>query len=98
MTERQLLPPVKLYENQGDGNNKTARENNKDLLSFAQEDAEIEKESLQNAQNQQSQLGGSKTPHKSIAIKGPPRVINETLEIDNYQGVKVTEISVKPVT
>lgn len=98
LTERQLLPPVKLYENQADGTNKTARDNNKDLLSFAQEDAEIEKESLQNAQNQQSQLGGSKTPHKSIAIKGPPRVINETLEIDNYQGVKVTEISVKPVT
>lgn len=25
-------------------------------------------------------------------------MINETLEIDNYQGVKVTEISVRPVT
>lgn len=84
LTERQLLPPVKLYENQQDGANKTTRDNNKDLLSFAQEDADIEKESMQNAQNQHSQLGGSKTPHKSIAIKGPPRVINETLEIDNY--------------
>jgi hypothetical protein len=25
-------------------------------------------------------------------------LINETLEIDNYQGVKVTDINVKPVT
>lgn len=96
LTEKQLLPPVKLYESQQDGQ-KTTRDN-KDLLSFDNMDAEIEKESIQNQQAQQSQLGGSKSPHKSIAIKGPPRVINETLEIDNYQGVKVTEISVRPVT
>jgi hypothetical protein len=30
----------------------------------------------------------SKSPHKSLAIKGPPKVINEKLDIDNYQGVK----------
>jgi hypothetical protein len=39
----------------------------------------------------------SKSPHKSLAIKGPPKIINETLEIDNYRGVKVTDISVKPI-
>ena len=39
----------------------------------------------------------SKSPHKSLAIKGPPKVINETLEIDNYKGVKVTDINVKNV-
>jgi len=42
-------------------------------------------------------LSASKSPHKSLAIKGPPKVINETLEIDNYQGVKVTDINVRPV-
>jgi hypothetical protein len=47
LTEKQLLPPVKLYENQHDG--KQATRDNKDLLSFANEDAEIEKESIQNA-------------------------------------------------
>lgn len=26
----------------------------------------------------------TKSPHKSLAIKGPPKVINEKLEIDNY--------------
>ena len=42
-------------------------------------------------------LSQSKSPHKSLAIKGPPKVINETLEIDNYKGVKVTDINVKNV-
>ena len=39
----------------------------------------------------------SKSPHKSLAIKGPPKVINEKLDIDNYQGVKVTDINVRPL-
>ena len=42
-------------------------------------------------------LSTSKSPHKSLAIKGPPKIINETLEIDNYKGVKVTDINVRPV-
>lgn len=39
----------------------------------------------------------TKSPHKSLAIKGPPKVINERLDIDNYQGVKVTDINVRPL-
>jgi hypothetical protein len=39
----------------------------------------------------------SKSPHKSLAIKGPPKVINEKLDIDNYQGVKVMDINVRPL-
>ena len=60
---------------------------NRELLGFQQDDQEIERESATQIAQQQSQLAGnqsSKSPHKSIAIKGPPRVINETLEIDNY--------------
>ena len=72
------------------------------MLGFGNDETEIDKESVMNQpNNQQSVLGGgqsTKSPHKSIAIKGPPRLINETLEIDNYQGVKVTDINVKPVT
>ncbi len=39
----------------------------------------------------------TKSPHQSLAIKGPPKVINEKLEIDNYQGVKVMDINVRPL-
>ena len=39
----------------------------------------------------------SKSPQKSLAIKGPPKVINEKLDIDNYQGVKVMDINVRPL-
>lgn len=39
----------------------------------------------------------TKSPHKSLAIKGPPKVINEQLDIDNYQGVKVMDINVRPL-
>ena len=42
-------------------------------------------------------LSTNKSPHKSLAIKGPPKVINETLEIDSYKGVKVTDINVKNI-
>jgi hypothetical protein len=48
LTEKQLLPPVKLYENQTENKGAT-RDNNKDLLSFGNEDAELDKESNQNA-------------------------------------------------
>ena len=39
----------------------------------------------------------TKSPHKSLAIKGPPKVINEKLEIDQYQGVKVLDFTVRPL-
>ena len=70
------------------------------MLALANEDAEIEEEHKKN----EGGLGGpnhglnqSKSPHKSLAIKGPPKIINETLEIDNYRGVKVTDINVRPI-
>jgi hypothetical protein len=49
----------------------------------------------------QSMLGGSVegkgSPQKSLAIKGPPKIIAERLEIASYQGVKVTDINVRPI-
>ncbi len=47
-----------------------------------------------------SNMGQSidKSPQKSLAIKGPPKIISEKLEIENYQGVKVTDINVRPIT
>ena len=78
-----------------DANNQTR----KDLLAMGEDDPEAaEKET----RDQQSLLGGglsqSRSPQKSLAIKGPPKIINESLEIGNYQGVKVTDINVRPVT
>ena len=51
---------------------------------------------------EQSAMGGSvdgkgASPQKSLAIKGPPKIISDKLEIANYQGVKVTDINVRPV-
>ena len=50
----------------------------------------------------QSALGGGSvdgkgSPQKSLAIKGPPKIISEKLEIASYQGVKVTDINVRPI-
>ena len=70
------------------------------MLALANEDAELEEETKKaGADGGQANQGlsTSKSPHKSLAIKGPPKIINETLEIDNYRGVKVTDINVRPV-
>lgn len=47
-----------------------------------------------------SNMGQSidKSPQKSLAIKGPPKIISEKLDIENYKGVKVTDINVRPIT
>lgn len=99
------MPPVKLYENLSAADANQVRDN-KELLALATEDAELEKENNKEsaaADGEKSAVGGqpgmtnSKSPVKSLAIKGPPKVINESLEIDNYRGVKVTGIDVKPL-
>ena len=68
---------------------------------MGEETAEPE-EQKNETRDQQSLLGGglshNRSPQKSLAIKGPPKIINESLEIHNYQGVKVTDINVRPVT
>ena len=70
-------------------------------MALATEDAELEEENKKADQSAAiaagAALSNSKSPHKSLAIKGPPKIINESLEIDNYKGVKVTDINVKPV-
>lgn len=50
----------------------------------------------------QSALGagsadGKGSPQKSLAIKGPPKIISDKLEIQSYQGIKVTDINVRPI-
>ena len=42
-------------------------------------------------------VGGGGSPQKSLAIKGPQKIISEKLEIEDYQGVKVTDINVRPI-
>jgi len=69
---------------------------NKDEFDF------FKKEDDQSKKDGQSALGGGSldkqgSPQKSLAIKGPPKIIAEKLEIANYQGVKVTDINVRPI-
>lgn len=94
------MPPVKVYENTSDAPANSIKDN-KDLLALANEDAELEEETKRASANPldggSQGLSASKSPHKSLAIKGPPKIINETLEIDSYKGVKVTDINVRPV-
>lgn len=96
------MPPVKLYENASETGAANQIRDNKELLALANEDAELEEETKKGGADggltgPNQGLSTSKSPHKSLAIKGPPKIINETLEIDNYKGVKVTDINVRPV-
>lgn len=96
------MPPVKLYENASEAGAANQIRDNKELLALANEDAELEEETKKAGADgglagPNQGLSTSKSPHKSLAIKGPPKIINETLEIDNYKGVKVTDINVRPV-
>jgi hypothetical protein len=60
------------------------------------DDADISKRQDE-AESKKADQSTTKSPQKSLAIKGPPKVINEKLDIDNYQGVKVMDINVRPL-
>jgi hypothetical protein len=93
LTERQLMPPIKLYElQQPPAEGAKSQASKREAPKPKQED-EAKKEDTSAVLNQST----SKSPHKTLAIKGPPKVINEKLDIDGYQGVKVTDINVRPL-
>jgi hypothetical protein len=50
LTEKQLLPPIKLYENQTEG--KPVNKDNRDILGFGNDEVDLEKESISNPVNQ----------------------------------------------
>jgi hypothetical protein len=50
LTEKQLLPPIKLYENQTEG--KPVNKDNRDILGFGNDEVDLEKESISNQVNQ----------------------------------------------
>ena len=58
LTERQLMPPVKLYENQ-QSDAQANMQTNRDLMALANEDAELEKENEKQANEGASLLGGA---------------------------------------
>lgn len=63
-----------------------------------EEDMELTRENEEAQKKEHSMMNQSQaSPQKSLAIQGPPKIISEKLEIDNYQGVKVTDISVRPL-
>jgi len=95
------MPPIKIYETLQQSNPDMTREaggerQNRDEFDF------FKKEDDQSKKDGQSALGAGSldkqgSPQKSLAIKGPPKIIAEKLEIANYQGVKVTDINVRPI-
>ena len=99
------MPPIKIYETLQQANpndagqlNNASPDRNHDELDlglFGKERDDLSKK------DGQSILGGSVegkgSPQKSLAIKGPPKIIAERLEIASYQGVKVTDINVRPI-
>lgn len=62
---------------------------------FLGKDDDISKKDGQSAMG--ASLDGKGSPQKSLAIKGPPKPISEKLEIQSYQGIKVTDINVRPI-
>lgn len=94
------MPPMKIYEalqqaNPGDTqNNYTGGKPGGDLDFFKQDKEEEKKDDI-SAFGGQSEGKGS--PQKSLAIRGPPKIIDEKLEIENYRGVKVLDINVRPI-
>eukprot|EP00347_Sterkiella_histriomuscorum_P008400 403345240 len=99
LTERQLLPPIKIYEMQQTTESYLLKE--KEMVKLPKDELDFLKkgDDINDSKKEASILNQSstKSPHKSLAIKGPPKVINEKLEIDNYQGVKVMDINVRPL-
>ncbi len=61
------------------------------------DDADLSKRQDEAESKKGADQSTTKSPQKSLAIKGPPKVINEKLDIDNYQGVKVMDINVRPL-
>ena len=98
------MPPIKIYETLQQSQNtgdyaQGAPAGRDDLGDFVKKDDE-----QMSKKDGQSLIGGSVdgtnkggSPQNSLAIKGPPKIIAEKLEIANYQGVKVTDINVRPI-
>ena len=102
LTERQLMPPIKIYETLQQSNGEANalggadKANRGDEFDFFKKDDELSKKEGQSAAGAGS-VEGKNSPQKSLAIKGPPKIIAEKLEIASYQGVKVTDINVRPI-
>lgn len=97
------MPPVKIYETLQQSNNTDAYVMNKDgsdAQRINRDDLDFFKKDDDAISKKESIMNGSmdgKSPQKSLAIKGPPKIISEKLDIGNYQGVKVTDINVRPI-
>ena len=94
------MPPIKIYETLQQSNQEVGAmdkgPNRGDEFDFFKKDDE-QKTDIQSALGGGSVDGKGGSPQKSLAIKGPPKIISEKLEIAGYQGVKVTDINVRPI-
>lgn len=104
LTERQLMPPIKVYETTQTTDSYLLKEKEmvklpRDELEFLKKGERPPPDEAEASRRDQSMMNQSstKSPHKSLAIKGPPKVIAEKLDLGDYNGVKVTDINVRPM-
>lgn len=89
LTERVLLPPIKIYDNQDSNQALLLKDKEMVKLPNADEPEDDVDQHQEMTMNDQS----SKSPQKSLAItKGPQRAIPQKLELDSYKAVEVKEI------
>lgn len=82
------MPPIKIYEtlqqsNQEVGAMDKGGANRGDEFDFFKKDDE-QKIDVQSALNGGGSVDNRASPQKSLAIKGPPKIISEKLEIASY--------------
>ena len=95
------MPPIKIYETLQQSGPVDANASAQGANAAGARFDFLGKEEEMSKKDGQSVLGGSAdgkgSPQKSLAIKGPPKIISDKLEIQSYQGIKVTDISVRPI-
>mmetsp|Transcript_40493 Transcript_40493/g.38987 ORF Transcript_40493/g.38987 Transcript_40493/m.38987 type:complete len:131 (+) Transcript_40493:339-731(+) len=93
------MPPIKIYETQQTTESYLLKE--KEMVRLPRDEMDFLKkgEDLNESKKEASVLNQSstKSPHKSLAIKGPPKPINEELKLADYQKVKLKDITIKPL-
>ena len=88
LTERVLLPPIKIYEQDSESHSLLLRD--KEMIKLPNDDGEVD---LEDKKEMSVNETTSRSPQKSLAItKGPQKVIPQTLELDSYKAVEVKNI------
>lgn len=97
------MPPIKIYETQNTTESYLLKDKEMVKLPRDQHDflkkgsgAGNENDTLSESRKEQSVMNAStKSPFKSLHIKGKNEVIKESLDEDNFAGVQVVDFGIK---